>query len=101
MSSDVELVKSRVNIVDIIGEYVKLTKAGGSLKANCPFHQENTPSFIVNEEKQYYHCFGCNQGGDVITFLMEIEGIGFREALQMLAERVGVELQNNFKQNKE
>lgn len=101
MSSDVELVKSRVNIVDIIGEYVKLNKVGGSLKANCPFHQENTPSFIVNEDKQYYHCFGCNQGGDVITFLMEIEGIGFREALQMLAERLGVELQNNFKQNKE
>lgn len=101
MSSDVELVKSRVNIIDIIGEYVKLTKAGGSLKANCPFHQENTPSFVVNEDKQYYHCFGCNQGGDVITFLMEIEGIGFRESLQMLAERVGIELQNNFSQNKE
>ncbi len=101
MSSDVELVKSRINIVDIIGEYVKLIKAGGSLKANCPFHQEKTPSFVVNEDKQIYHCFGCNQGGDVITFLMEIESIGFREALQMLAERSGIELQNNFTQNKE
>ncbi len=101
MSSDVELVKSRINIVDIIGEYVKLIKAGGSLKANCPFHQEKTPSFVVNEDKQIYHCFGCNQGGDVLTFLMEMESIGFREALQMLAERSGIELQNNFTQNKE
>ncbi|MCK4635246.1 MAG: DNA primase [Candidatus Moranbacteria bacterium] len=101
MSSDVELVKSRVNIVDIVGEYVKLIKTGSSLKANCPFHQEKTPSFIVNEDKQFYHCFGCNQSGDILTFIMEIEGIGFQEALKMLAERSGVELQNNFSQNKE
>lgn len=99
--SDVELVKSRINIVDIIGEYVKLTKTGNSFKANCPFHQEKTPSFVVNEEKQIYRCFGCNQGGDVFTFLMEMEGITFREVLQMLAERVGVELQNNFQQASE
>jgi DNA primase len=96
MHSDVDIIKSRTNIVDIVGEYVKLTKAGNSFKACCPFHQENTPSFNVNEEKQMYHCFGCGVGGDVFSFVMEIEGMGFREALEMLADKAGVELQNNF-----
>ncbi len=96
MYSDVEIVKSRVNIVDIVGEYVKLTKAGNSFKARCPFHQEKTPSFNVNEEKQFYHCFGCGVGGDVFSFVMEIENLGFREALELLAQKAGVELQNNF-----
>jgi len=99
MYSDVELVKSRVNIVDVVGEYVKLTKAGNNFKACCPFHQEKTPSFNVNEEKQFYHCFGCGVGGDVFSFIMEIENIGFRESLELLAEKAGVELQNNFAQN--
>lgn len=96
MYSDVELVKSRINIVDVVGEYVKLTKAGSRLKACCPFHQEKTPSFVVNEDRQTYHCFGCGQGGDVLSFVMEMENIGFREALAMLAEKSGVELQKNF-----
>lgn len=96
MYSDVDIVKSRTNIVDIVSEYIKLTKAGSNFKACCPFHQEKTPSFNVNEDKQIYHCFGCNQGGDVFSFVMEMEGIGFREALEMLAEKAGVELQNNF-----
>jgi DNA primase len=99
MHSDVDIVKSRTNIVDIVGEYVKLTKAGSSFKACCPFHQEKTPSFNVNEEKQMYHCFGCGVGGDVFSFVMEIENIGFREALEMLADKAGVELQNNFSQD--
>jgi len=96
MHSDVETVKSRTNIVDIVGEYVKLTKAGSSFKACCPFHQEKTPSFNVNEEKQFYHCFGCGVGGDVFSFVMEIEGLGFRETLTLLAEKAGVELQEGF-----
>ncbi len=96
MYSDVDVVKSRINIVDVVGEYIKLTKAGNNFKACCPFHQEKTPSFNVNEDKQIYHCFGCNQGGDVFSFVMEMEGIGFREALEVLAEKAGVELQNNF-----
>lgn len=96
MHSDVETVKSRTNIVDIVGEYVKLTKAGNSFKACCPFHQEKTPSFNVNEEKQFYHCFGCGVGGDVFSFIMEIENLGFREALVLLAQKAGVELQTGF-----
>ncbi len=96
MHSDVEIVKSRTNIVDIVGEYVKLTKAGNSFKARCPFHQEKTPSFNVNEEKQFYHCFGCGAGGDVFSFVMEIENLGFREALVLLAQKAGVELQTGF-----
>lgn len=99
MHSDVDIVKSRTNIVDIVGEYVKLTKTGSSFKACCPFHQEKTPSFSVSEEKQMYHCFGCSVGGDVFSFVMEIEGMGFRETLEMLAEKSGVELQNNFSGN--
>ena len=98
MYSDVDIVKSRTNIIDIVGEYVKLTKAGSRFKACCPFHQEKTPSFVVNEDRQTYHCFGCGQGGDVFSFIMEMEGMGFREALMLLAEKAGVEIQNNFVQ---
>lgn len=98
MYSDVDIVKSRINIIDIVGEYVKLTKAGSRFKACCPFHQEKTPSFVVNEDRQTYHCFGCGQGGDVFSFVMEMEGVGFREALMLLAEKAGVEIQNNYVQ---
>ncbi|XLQ20184.1 MAG: DNA primase [Candidatus Moraniibacteriota bacterium] len=96
MDSDIELIKLRTNIVDVVGEYVKLTKAGSAFKACCPFHQEKTPSFNVNEEKQFYHCFGCGQGGDIFSFVMEMESMGFHEVLVLLAEKSGVELQNNF-----
>ncbi len=85
-------IKARLNIVDLIGDYVQLQKAGSGWKARCPFHNEKTPSFSVNEEKQFWHCFGCGKGGDVFSFLMEIEGLEFREALEKLAERTGVDL---------
>ena len=78
--------------MDLIGEYVRLQKAGNSWKACCPFHNEKTPSFTVSEDKQFWHCFGCGKGGDAFTFLMEIEGLTFREALENLAQRTGVEL---------
>jgi DNA primase len=92
MNSVVEDIKSRINIVDLIGEYVRTQKSGANWKALCPFHREKTPSFVINEEKQIWHCFGCGKGGDVFGFLMEIESIEFKEALKILAEKTGTEL---------
>lgn len=92
MDTTVAEVKSRLDIVDLVGEYVRLTKAGSSFKGLCPFHTEKTPSFTVSEERQSFHCFGCQKGGDAFTFLMEMEGVGFREALKILADRAGVAL---------
>lgn len=88
----IEQVRSRNDIVDVIGSYVTLKKRGNSYMACCPFHHEKTPSFHVNRDKQMYHCFGCGVGGNVITFVMEYENFSFPEALKMLAERAGVSL---------
>ncbi len=92
MSNDpvVNQVSSLNDIVEIVSEYVPLKKAGRNLKACCPFHPEKTASFMVNPEKQIFHCFGCGVGGDVFSFLMKIENLNFPEALQKLADRVHV-----------
>jgi DNA primase len=92
MNSVVEDIKSRVNIVDFIGQYLRLIKAGANFRALCPFHHEKTPSFMVSEEKQIWHCFGCGKGGDIFGFLMEMESLNFKEALKVLADRAGVEI---------
>ncbi len=89
---DVEAVKEKINIVDLISEYVPLKKAGVNFKANCPFHNEKTPSFVVSAERQIFKCFGCQKSGDMFTFLMEKEGVDFKEALEMLAKKAGVTL---------
>jgi DNA primase len=87
-----EQVRNATDIVQIVGERVPLRRAGRAWKGLCPFHAEKTPSFTVNPERQMWHCFGCNRGGDVFAFVMEIDRIAFPEALALLAERAGVEL---------
>ena len=89
----VDEVKQKTDIIALVGQYVSLKKAGRHYKGLCPFHGEKTASFTVNEELGLYKCFGCGAGGDVIKFLMEIEGIEFIEALKQLAERAGVKLE--------
>jgi DNA primase len=90
----VEEIKSKVDIVEIIGEKVQLKKAGRHFKGLCPFHSEKSPSFIVSPERQSFKCFGCQKGGDALTFLQEYDNLSFLEALEMLAKRVGVTLES-------
>ncbi len=85
-------IKEGITVAELVGEYVKLEKAGVNHKALCPFHNEKTPSFMVNVERNFWYCFGCQKGGDIFSFLMEIEGLSFREALVRLAEKANIEL---------
>lgn len=93
-----EEIRARADIASVIGRYVNLKGSGGSLKGLCPFHKEKTPSFHVNTTKGFFHCFGCGKGGDVFSFLQEIEGIQFPDALKILAEETGVELKKEVQQ---
>ncbi|MEK7536361.1 MAG: DNA primase [Patescibacteria group bacterium] len=91
-SNQIEEVKSKTDIVSLISEYIEVKKSGRNYKANCPFHGEKTPSFMITPELQIYKCFGCGKSGDVFTFLEEHEGMEFSEALKYLAEKAGVKL---------
>jgi DNA primase len=98
-------VLDRSNIIDVVGSYIPLKRAGRNHKACCPFHPEKTPSFVVSADKQIYHCFGCGVGGNALSFIMQYEKVNFREALEMLAQRSGFPLpvpdKSEFEKNKE
>src|SRR3989344_5775750 len=94
MADQVDEVKSKIDIVSLISEYVELKRAGRNYKALCPFHNEKSPSFMVSPELQIFKCFGCQKSGDVLTFLEEYEGMEFYEALKTLAEKAGIKLQS-------
>ena len=99
MPSDsvLEEIKNRLDIVDLISEYVNLKHAGQNWKGLCPFHTEKTPSFTVSPSKQIYHCFGCNSGGDIFSFLVKYENVTFPEAVNILAKKAGVTIKSSQK----
>lgn len=100
MSDDVSRVKEAINIVDVIGEFVELKKAGKNYKGLCPFHKEKTPSFVVSEERGTFMCFGCHETGDVFSFLMKRDNMTFPEALEYLADKAGITLENTRQNRK-
>lgn len=88
----VEDIKARLDIVEVIREYIPVKAVGANFQALCPFHQEKTPSFVISPDKQIWHCFGCGKGGDVLSFVMEMESLSFIEALRLLAPKAGITL---------
>ena len=88
----VQQIKDRLNIIDVITPYVEIQKAGKHFKARCPFHNEKTPSFNISPERGMYHCYGCGVGGDMFTFIEAIEGVDFKGALKILADKARIEL---------
>ncbi len=92
MNSPVAKIKERLSIEEVVSSYIKLEKSGSTLKARCPFHNEKTPSFFVSPDRGSYYCFGCNASGDIFTFVEEFEGLDFRGALKLLADKAGIPL---------
>src|SRR5260370_11571907 len=93
-TSTLEQIRAANDLVDVIGSYLPLKRAGANFVALCPFHKEKTPSFNVNPHRQIFHCFGCQKGGDVFKFVMEYDSVDFPEALRRLADRAKIPLQH-------
>src|SRR5512142_593496 len=92
-AATLEQIRAASDIVDVIGSYLPLKRAGANFVALCPFHKEKSPSFNVNPHRQIFHCFGCHKGGDVLTFVKEYESIDFVEAVKRLADRAKIPLE--------
>ncbi len=101
MNSPVQKIKERLSIEEVVSSYIKLEKAGNNLKAKCPFHNEKTPSFFISPDRGSYYCFGCGASGDIFTFVEEFEGLDFKGALKLLADRAGIPLLPYTKEMKE
>ena len=93
--------RARLPVSEVVGRKVRLTRKGREFSGLCPFHNEKTPSFTVNDDKAFYHCFGCGQHGDVITFVMETEGQSFPEAVERLATQAGLQVPQSSPEERE
>lgn len=101
MNSPVVKIKERLSIEEVVSSYIKLDRVGTNLKAKCPFHNEKTPSFFISPDRGTYYCFGCGASGDIFTFVEEFEGLDFKGALKLLANKAGVSLEQYSRENKE